>query len=459
MSSSGLRPGRFSNIECLYSMGVGRNEDTGTDGLVLTSGGNNKPMSWTSKTAGTNKQLIAGKDITMLDSGGGKPGFYDGSVDITISSTDTDTSYNAGDGIEFDTSTTPNLIKTHNDGVTIDNQGGVSGNENQVLKVPNDLTILNTSSGTKTFNGLAGVSIDLSDALEDLVAGDGIILTTDGTNVTTKTHIDDSTIKFDTGAPTRLMRVDKVANDLTINNSDGSTSAFNGSAPITINIPSQTSSSNTIHYNWWALGSASTPLTQRFQIAPTQFATGIVYGNLFFNGSSGEFVKMRYTMPAGSRYFKITLDFDYIWEQPLHKTTYSPFITYIRLIDDNTQADITLTDGATSQTLLAVCPPPPINFVIGDPIQHASISWIYDYGSVLTSDTTKTFRPQIANWLFDDPQPSDRLRNFIVMSKLTTMPGGSPLLAPQQNEFVGKIEDLGALYIPNTNKPDNSSLF
>ena len=68
---------------------------------------------------------------------------------------------------------------------------------------------------------------------------------------------------------------------------------------------------------------------------------------------------MRYTMPAGSRYFKITLDFDYIWEQPLHKTTYSPFLTYIRLIDDNTQADITLTNGATSQTTLGVCPPPP----------------------------------------------------------------------------------------------------
>ena len=76
---------------------------------------------------------------------------FDGSAVVSL--TTSDTTYTAGNGIDLSGTT----FSTSNDGTTINNTGG-SGSQNQVLKVPNTLTI----NGTP-FDGSAVVSLTTSD--------------------------------------------------------------------------------------------------------------------------------------------------------------------------------------------------------------------------------------------------------------------------------------------------------
>jgi len=75
-------------------------------------------------------------------------------VGDTLNSIDTDTTYTAGSGMDL----TGTTFSTDNDGTTINNSGG-TGTQNQVLKVPNDLTagtniqFVGSSGPTASYNG------------------------------------------------------------------------------------------------------------------------------------------------------------------------------------------------------------------------------------------------------------------------------------------------------------------
>ena len=204
MSITGLKTGTFTSIDNSGEIRLGREIDSGTAGEVIVSGGANQPVEWgpngvavpNALTAGTNVNYTSGNptwdgsvadtinsvdtdttysagsgidltgttfstdnDGTTIDNSGGTGAqnqvlkvpnaltagtnitysagtTFDGSAAITINSTDTDTTYSAGNGIDL----TGTTFSTDNDGTTINNTGG-TGAQNQVLKVPADLTI------------------------------------------------------------------------------------------------------------------------------------------------------------------------------------------------------------------------------------------------------------------------------------------------------------------------------
>ena len=104
-------------------------------------------------TAGTNISFSSGTT-------------FDGSSAITINATDTDTTYQAGNGIEIDTSTNPDTIKAKPDEDTID----FDGSELSVLKVPEGLsagTNLSYTSGS-TFDGATAWTVHLDSSPTNL---------------------------------------------------------------------------------------------------------------------------------------------------------------------------------------------------------------------------------------------------------------------------------------------------
>lgn len=97
--------------------------------------------------------------ITFATDGtGSRTGTFDGSSAITIDNRDTDTTYTAGNGIQISGS---NQIQTKTDNTTIRDSGGGSGNNLEVIKVPETLTF--TGYDTGTFDGSSALSINLVD--------------------------------------------------------------------------------------------------------------------------------------------------------------------------------------------------------------------------------------------------------------------------------------------------------
>ena len=82
-------------------------------------------------------------------------GTFNGSSALSINLVDTDTTYTAGNGIQISGS---NIIQTKTDNQTIRDSGGGSGNNLEVIKVPNDLTI----NGT-VYNGSIARTITTTD--------------------------------------------------------------------------------------------------------------------------------------------------------------------------------------------------------------------------------------------------------------------------------------------------------
>ena len=207
-SITGLKKGTFTSIDNSGEIRLGTNINPGTTGQTILSAGPNEPVVWGTSaghianplTAGTNVNFSSGNpsydgsvaetinsvdtdttysagngidltgttfstdnDGTTMNNTGGtgtqnqvlkvpnaltagtnitfsSGTTYDGSGAITINSTDTNTTYSAGNGIDlFGT-----IFSTDNDGTTINNTGG-TGTQNQVLKVPNTLTINGTT--------------------------------------------------------------------------------------------------------------------------------------------------------------------------------------------------------------------------------------------------------------------------------------------------------------------------
>ena len=140
---------------------TGTSITTDNDGTTINNTGGTGAQNQVLKVPNA---MTAGTNINFL-SGGFPIATYDGSTALTISATDTNTTYTAGNGIDlFGT-----IFSTDNDGTTINNTGG-SGAQNQVLKVPNSLTSgtnISFSSGT-TYDGSGSITINLATAPTNL---------------------------------------------------------------------------------------------------------------------------------------------------------------------------------------------------------------------------------------------------------------------------------------------------
>tara|TARA_Y100001973_G_C5205002_1_gene340827 strand:- start:253 stop:1488 length:1236 start_codon:yes stop_codon:yes gene_type:complete len=202
-SLSGLNDGDFTNIDVVYTISI--NGDAGANNQVLMSNGdtteyksitgsviNLEDLTATGGTiligasptgaydgsvarsisvAKVPNALTAGTNITFSSGT-----TYDGSSAITINSTDTDTTYQAGNGIEIDTATNPDTIKAKPDEDTID----FDGDELAVQKVPEQLTAganISFSSGS-TYDGSSAITINATDTNTTYAGGNNISIDT-----------------------------------------------------------------------------------------------------------------------------------------------------------------------------------------------------------------------------------------------------------------------------------------
>jgi hypothetical protein len=120
-------------------------------------------------------QLTAGTNITFSSGT-----TYDGSSAITINSTDTNTTYTGGNGIDVDGTT----IEAVPDEDTLDFNGS---NELAVQKVPNNLTAgsnISFSSGS-TYNGSTAITISATDTNTTYTAGTNLNLSSTTFNLDT----------------------------------------------------------------------------------------------------------------------------------------------------------------------------------------------------------------------------------------------------------------------------------
>ena len=169
-SITGLKRGTFTSVDNSGEFRLGDTLDSGTAGEALLSGGVQEPTSWGTPAGTIANALTAGTNVTYSS---GNP-TWDGSIADTINSTDTDTTYSAGSGIDL----TGTTFSTDNDGTTINNLG--AGNTNQVLKVPNDLTAgtnVTFSVGT-TYNGSSAITINSTDTDTTYQGGANITIDT-----------------------------------------------------------------------------------------------------------------------------------------------------------------------------------------------------------------------------------------------------------------------------------------
>ena len=149
-SITGLKRGSFTSIDNSGEFRLDTNLDTGTAGEVITSGGPNQPATWGPNAVAVPNALTMGVNVNLTS---GNPS-WDGSVAETLNSIDTNTLYYAGAGLGL----VGVIFNTNNDGTTINNSGG-TGTQNQVLKVPNDLTagtniqFVGSSGPTASYNG------------------------------------------------------------------------------------------------------------------------------------------------------------------------------------------------------------------------------------------------------------------------------------------------------------------
>ena len=168
-SITGLKRGTFTSVDNSGEFRLGDTLDSGTAGQALLSGGVQEPTSWGTPAGTIANALTAGTNVTYSS---GNP-TWDGSIADTINSTDT--TYSAGSGIDL----TGTTFSTDNDGTTINNSGG-TGTQNQVLKVPNDLTAgtnVSFSVGT-TYNGSAAITINATDTDTTYQGGANITIDT-----------------------------------------------------------------------------------------------------------------------------------------------------------------------------------------------------------------------------------------------------------------------------------------
>ena len=179
MSVSGLSSGNFDVAGITYDLSVGLDQDSGTAGEVLLSGGTGRPMSWGSNSASIPNSLVKGLNIEMTTAGGDVTEF-DGLVRTTITGKNT-----------IPTATLP-LAIDGNANITLnkDSTLQVVGNDLSVKKVPNTLTIIPVAGDTIVYDGSAVKSITLSDADTTYIADKGVEIDLSTTPHTIKAKVD-----------------------------------------------------------------------------------------------------------------------------------------------------------------------------------------------------------------------------------------------------------------------------
>ena len=121
-------------------------------------------------------------------------GSFDGSSSLSINLVDTDTTYTAGNGIQISGS---NRIQTKTDNQTIRDSGGGSGNNLQVIKVPNVMTAGTNISMVNTDDGASASSYDGSEPITINAASSGTTYD-GGTNINIDTSTTPDEINLDT---------------------------------------------------------------------------------------------------------------------------------------------------------------------------------------------------------------------------------------------------------------------
>lgn len=182
-SFTGMKTGNFTDINNQGEIRLGNTLNPGTPGEVLISDGVRKACYWGANSAVVPNALTMGSSLSLSS---GNPS-WDGGVADTINATVP--VYTDGNGIDI----TGVNITTDNDGTTIDNTGG-TGDQNQVLKVPNDLTI----NGT-TYNGSVARNFTLPTTDTTYQGGDNITIDTTTSPDTIdldKTIVDQTSIQF-----------------------------------------------------------------------------------------------------------------------------------------------------------------------------------------------------------------------------------------------------------------------
>ena len=155
-------------------------------------------------------------------------GTFDGSSNLTINLVDTDTTYTAGNGIQISGS---NRIQTKTDNQTIRDSGGGSGNNLEVIKVPNTLTF--TGYDTGTFDGSNPLTINLVDNDNQLnLTGALPMVINNGGGYNREVELQFDNITLGSGGGS--LEVLKVPNTLTFTGYASGT--FDGSNPLTINL-------------------------------------------------------------------------------------------------------------------------------------------------------------------------------------------------------------------------------
>ena len=214
-SNAGIDDGIFDRLEVIQDLGVGQDQDFGTDGQVLISGGENGNLRWGSNSATLpNKLNKSGNNIVLTrTSDGQEVSFFDGSVETNIASINT--IYQADKGVEIDTTTSPETIQAKVDDTTpasqtISNSGGVANDELNVLRVPNLITFVNDGSGVRTgsFDGSSAISIEIDDGSADFQADKGVEIDT-----TTNPHTIKAKVDVDSGNPKNQTITNSFNND------------------------------------------------------------------------------------------------------------------------------------------------------------------------------------------------------------------------------------------------------
>ena len=164
-STSGIRDGDFDRLTIVQDLGVGQDQNFGTSGQVLTSGGEGEELFWGTNSATLPQGLLAGTNITFTPAG-----TYNGSVETTISATDTNTEYTGTAPIDISVS---DVISLNKDATLTTISDNLS-----VVKVPNTLTITDSAGTSVVFDGSATTSITINDDDTTYQAGTGISIDT-----------------------------------------------------------------------------------------------------------------------------------------------------------------------------------------------------------------------------------------------------------------------------------------
>ena len=150
-SINGLKTISATSIQNAGQFYLGNNLDSGTAGQVIISAGSQEAAVWGSNSATLPGALTMGTNLSLASGNAS----FDGTTADTINAAGL--TITGGNGISVAGGTE---ILTDNDGTTINNSGG-TGQQNQVLKVPNALnkgTNITFSAGT-TYDGSAAITI------------------------------------------------------------------------------------------------------------------------------------------------------------------------------------------------------------------------------------------------------------------------------------------------------------